>query len=532
MVSTQNELATHVGLNILKRGGNAIDAAVAVGFALAVTLPRAGNLGGGGFMLIYLASKKKVLAIDYREKAPLKASLTMFLNEQKEVDPKKSRRSYLAVGVPGTVAGLTMALKKYGTMSLKDVIRPAIKLARFGFSVDYDFEQSLRSSSNEMRKYPASKAIFFKKNGKTYQKGETFKQKSLASTLTRISRKGAFAFYEGLIAHLIVLDMKRNGGLIRLNDLKHYRPIIRKPVSGNYRNYLIFSMPPPSSGGVHLIQMLNILEGYDLTSMKHNSAKSIHLLSEVMKRAYADRFRYLGDSDFVSVPVKTLISKKYATRLRTKLNLTRATPSKLIFSSNLSLPQESRETTHFSVVDKYGNAVSNTYTLNFSYGMKAVVPGTGILLNNEMDDFTAKVNTKNAYGLRGGEKNIIEPEKRMLSSMTPTIVLKEGRFFLATGSPGGSRIITTVLQIIVNLIDYKMNIAEATHATRIHHQWFPDILMCEKNLSFDTREILQRKGHKIRSSYGMGSVQSILFKNNFLQGSSDLRKPGALTVGY
>ena len=322
-------------------------------------------------------------------------------------------------------------------MSLKDVIRPAIKLARFGFSVDYDFEQSLRSSSNEMRKYPASKAIFFKKNGKTYQKGETFKQKSLASTLTRISREGAFAFYEGLIAHLIVLDMKRNGGLIRLNDLKHYRPIIRKPVSGNYRDYLIFSMPPPSSGGVHLIQMLNILEGYDLTSMKHNSAKSIHLLSEVMKRAYADRFRYLGDSDFVSVPVKTLISKKYATRLRTKLNLTRATPSKLIFSSNLSLPQESRETTHFSVVDKYGNAVSNTYTLNFSYGMKAVVPGTGILLNNEMDDFTAKVNTKNAYGLRGGEKNVIAPEKRMLSSMTPTIVLKEGRFFFSNGFSRG-----------------------------------------------------------------------------------------------
>ncbi len=532
MVSTQNKLATYVGLNILKKGGNAIDAAVGVGFALAVTLPRAGNLGGGGFMLVYLASKKKVITIDYREKAPLKATRDMFLDKKGKPDSVKSRHSYSAVGVPGTVAGLTLALKKYGTMSLKEVIKPAIQLAKFGFPVDYDLAQSLRSVSKEMKKYPASRAIFFKKNGKPYSKGEILVQKSLASTLTKISKKGAFAFYEGLIAHLILLNMRQNGGLISLEDLKYYQPIIRKAVSGNYRGYEVFSMPPPSSGGIHLIQMLNILEGYDLASMKHNSAKSIHLLSEVMKRAYADRFKYLGDSDFVQVPMKELISKKYAEKLRLKINLNQITPSKVVFPGKPHQLNEGRETTHFSIVDRYGNAVSNTYTLNFSYGMKAVVRGTGILLNNQMDDFTAKVNAANAYGLIGGDKNSIEPQKRMLSSMSPTIVLKNGSFFLATGSPGGSRIITTVLQILLNVIDHNMNIAEATYATRVHHQWFPDILMFEKNSSFDTMEILRQKGHSIKIIHGMGSSQSILRNNNFLQGSSDLRKPGALTLGY
>ena len=532
MVSTQNALATRVGLEILKKGGNAVDAAVGVGFALAVTLPRAGNLGGGGFMLIHLAALKKTIAIDYREKAPLKATRDMFLNEKGEADPQSSRSGYLAVGVPGTVAGLTLALEKYGSMSLKEVMRPAIRLARFGFLVDYDLAQSLRMAKKEMQKYPASMSVFFKKGGRPYRRGERLRQKALASSLTRISQKGAYAFYEGLIAKLIVLDMKKHGGLIGLQDLKKYRPVIREPVSGFYRGHEVLSMPPPSSGGVHLIQMLNILENYDIRSMGHNSVRSIHLLSEVMKRAYADRFQYLGDTDFVRVPVKKLISKEYANRLRSKLHLQRATPSKLVFPGKPQEAGEGRETTHFTVADQYGNAVSNTYTLNFSYGMKAVVRGTGILLNNEMDDFTAKMNSVNAYGLRGGEKNLIAPEKRMLSSMSPTIVLKKGRFYLATGSPGGSRIITTVLQVLLNIIDHKMNVAEATYAARIHHQWFPDLLMFEKSLSVDTRELLKKKGHKLRMVWGMGSTQSILRQNGLFRGASDPRKPGALTVGH
>ena len=532
MVSTQNDLATHVGLNILKKGGNAVDAAVAVGFALAVTLPRAGNLGGGGFMLIHLASSKKTICIDYREKAPLRASRDMFLDENGEADPRKSRYGYLAVGVPGTVAGLTLALKKYGSMSLKEVMKPAIRLAGFGFIVNYDLEQSLIASKKEMQKYPATMAVFFKKNGQPYQKGERLRQKALASSLMKISREGASVFYTGSIADLIVSDMKKHGGLIGHQDLKIYDPVIRKPVSGFYRGHQVLSMPPPSSGGVHLIQMLNILEKYDLGSMQHNSARSIHLLSEVMKRAYADRFQYLGDTDFVSVPVAKLISKKYADVLRSEIHLTRATPSKLVFPGKPHQIKESRETTHFTVVDQYGNAVSNTYTLNFSYGMKAVVKGTGILLNNEMDDFTAKANSTNAYALMGGKKNMIAPKKRMLSSMSPTIVLKKGRFFLATGSPGGSRIITTVLQILLNVIDHKMNIAEATYAARVHHQWFPDLLMFEKNLNYDTRELLKKKGHKIKMVPGMGSTQSILRKNGFFWGASDPRKPSSLTAGY
>ena len=535
MVSTQNRLASKIGLSILKKGGNAVDAAVAVGFSLAVTLPRAGNLGGGGFMLIYSAKDKNVIAIDYRETAPLRAHQDMFLDEDGKAVPEKSRSSYLAVGVPGTVAGLELALKKYGSMSMKEVIQPAIKLAERGFKVDYDLEHSLLAAKKSMQKYPASMKIFFKRSASPYRAGETLIQKDLAWSLRKIAQNGSYAFYRGIIANLITLDMKNHGGWITLKDLENYRPVIRKPVQGSYRGYNIFSMPPPSSGGIHLIQMLNLLEKYDIASLGSHSANTIHLMSEAMKLAYADRFRYLGDSDFVDVPVRELISKKYSDLLRNKINPEYVSPSKTISPGDLSRIRkmnETNETTHFSIVDRFGNAVSNTYTLNFSYGMKAVVKGTGILLNNQMDDFTAKVNEYNAYGLRGGKKNMIEPQKRMLSSMSPTILLKDSKFFLATGSPGGSRIITTVLQIILNITDHKMNIAESSIAPRIHHQWFPDILLLEKGISIDTIQNLKKKGHKIKISFGMGSTQSIMKKNGLLFGFSDTRKPGALTIGY
>ena len=535
MVSTQNAIASKVGLNVLKKGGNAIDAAVAVGFALAVVLPRAGNLGGGGFMLIYSAKDKNVTAIDYREKAPLLAHQDMFLDENGRPVPEKSRSSYLAIGVPGTVAGLELALKKFGSISLQELIQPVIRLAEDGFKIDYDLEYSLLAAKDAMKKYPASMKIFFKKDKSHYKAGDKLIQKNLAWSLKKIARKGSYAFYRGIIANLIVLDMKKHGGLITLRDLQNYKPIIREPVQGVYKGHRIFSMPPPSSGGVHLIQMLNILEKYDIFSLGLNSAKTIHLMSEAMKVAYADRFKHLGDSDFAHVPVGRLISKEYADILRRKINLEYASPSKSVYPGDpnqVKKTSEATETTHFSIVDRWGNAVSNTYTLNFSYGMKAVAKGTGILLNNQMDDFTVKINEQNAYGLLGGEKNIIEPEKRMLSSMSPTIVLRDSEFFLATGSPGGSRIITTVLQIVLNVIDHKMNIAEGSMAPRIHHQWFPDILFMEKGISPDTIQILEHKGYTIKISRGMGSTQSIMKKNSLLFGFSDTRKPGALTMGY
>ncbi len=532
MVATQDQLATRVGLEILKKGGNAIDSAVAIGFALAVTLPRAGNLGGGGFMIIYLKSKRKMIAIDYREKAPLMAKARMFLDKNEEVNRFLKRESYLAIGVPGTVAGLELVLKKYGTMSLKKVIQPAIDLALKGFVVSHDFYHSIKAVSSKMKKFPASRKVFFKPNGSLYRPGETFKQKDLAFTLKKIAKQGKYAFYRGSIAKLIVKSMQKNGGIIDLKDLRLYRAKIRKPVAGVFRDHLIYSMPPPSSGGVHLIQMLNLLEKYPLRKYGHNSSKSIHLMAEAMKLAYADRSKFLGDPDFSGIPVKELTSKKYADHLRKKMDLYSATPSKNIFPGTPRFIYEGNETTHFSVVDAYGNAVSNTYTLNFSYGIKAVVEGTGILLNNQMDDFSAKPDTPNAYGLIGGHKNAIEPEKRMLSSMSPTMVFKDKKLFLVTGTPGGSRIITTVLQILLNTIEHEMNIAEAAYSPRIHHQWLPDILYIEKGINLDTITLLKQKGYKIEETYGMGSTQNILLDKGFLFGVSDPRKPGALTLGY
>lgn len=531
MVSSQEKLATEAGLKVLKEGGNAIDAAVTVGFALAVTLPRAGNIGGGGFMMIHLAENNDNIALDYREKAPLQATADMFLNEKGEVDNQKARFSHLAVGIPGTVAGLTFALEKYGTISLQRALQPAIQLAENGFPVTEDFYDSLIFSSAFLSQNPSSREIFLPNNNPP-PVGTIFKQPLLANSLKLIAREGKKAFYQGEIAQNIVKDMKANNGLITLEDLANYQPKIRKPIEGKYQGYQIYSMPPPSSGGVHLIQMLNILKGFDLPSFGHNTAKTIHIMAETMKLTYADRSKYLGDHDFVHVPINSLISQKYSDFLRQEINLNRATPSQEISQNNPLKFSESHETTHYSVIDKYGNAVANTYTLNFSYGGGITVPNTGILLNNQMDDFSAKTGVANAYGLTGGEFNAIAPEKRMLSSMTPTIIMKDDQVFLVTGSPGGSRIITTVLQIIVNVIDFKMNIAEATVSPRFHHQWLPDTLFLEKGINQDTQKLLTEKGHNLSNSRAIGSTQSIMKIDNTLYGFSDTRRRESLTAGF
>ena len=532
MVASQERYATEAGLAVLKEGGNAVDAAVTVGFTLAVTLPEAGNIGGGGFMLVHMAKDNQTLAIDYREKAPKAATRNMFLNANGEVDLKKSRFSYLAVGVPGTVAGLTMALEKYGTISLERALKPAIDLAEKGFPVSEGLHNSLIATKAQMQASPASMAIFYKPGGVAYEVGEMLVQKDLAKSLRLIAKDGAKAFYQGVIASAIVADMQANGGLITKEDLAAYQPVIRQPIRGTYRGYEIASMPLPSSGGVHLVQMLNVLEGFSVRELGHNTAQTIHLMAESMKLAYADRSKFLGDSDFVPVPVAGLTSKSYANDLRRKININRATQSLEIAPGNPNKFSESTNTTHYSVMDKYGNAVANTYTLNLAYGTSLTAAGTGILLNNEMDDFSAKPGVPNAFGLVGGEFNAIEPEKRMLSSMTPTIVMKDGKPYLVTGSPGGSQIITSVLQVIMNVIDHNMNITAATNAIRVHHQWLPDELRVEQGLNGDTRRLLTEKGHKIAVKDAMGSTQSIMRVGNSFQGASDPRRLGALTLGY
>ena len=482
MVASQHPLATQVGVEILKQGGNAVDAAVAVGFALAVVLPRAGNIGGGGFMIVHDAKRKETKAINYREKAPLKATPNMFLDENGEVDKVRSKYHHQTVGVPGTVAGFALALEKYGTMPISKVVQPAIKLAKEGFPITWDLARVLEVYQKTMKDWPSSMEIFYKPGGSLYRAGELLVQSDLAWSLEQIAKDGAAAFYEGAIADKIVTDMRANGGLITKKDLKKYTAIEVEPVWGTYKNYKVASMPPPSSGGIHLIQMLNILEAYDLKGIGSNTAQTIHLMTEAMKRAYADRSKHLGDPDFYDVPTNELVAKGYAEFLREGINEEKATPSSEIAPGN-PVNYESEETTHFSVVDKDGNVVSNTYTLNFSFGTGIVADGTGILLNNEMADFLHKLGEPNAFGLIEGEANKVEPEKRMLSAMTPTIVFENDTPYLVTGSPGGSRIITSVLQVILNTLEHEMNVAEATHTTRIHHQWQPDVLYIEENLN-------------------------------------------------
>ena len=531
MVVSEEKYATEAGLEVLKEGGNAVDAAVTVGFVLAVTFPRAGNLGGGGFMLVRMAETGEVVAIDYREKAPMAVTAETFLDKDGSVDTEKSRYSVLSAGVPGTVAGLALALEKYGTIPLERAIRPALELAENGFPVSEGLAASLDDAKSRMEKQPESMRVFFKEGGTPYAPGEVLVQKDLAETLRLISEDGPEAFYEGEIAVKIARFMKESGGLITEKDLEEYSAALREPVHGTYRGYEIFSMPPPSSGGVHLIEMLNVLEGFPLGEYGHNTAKTINLMAEAMKFAYADRSEHLGDPDFKKVPVAELTSKKYAENLRKRISPGRVTPSVLIKPGEMP-PGEGQNTTHFSVIDSGGNMVSNTYTLNFDYGSKITVPGTGILLNNEMDDFSMKPGEPNAYGLLGGQANAPEPEKRMLSSMTPTIVLKDGAPFLATGSPGGSLIITTVLQVITNVIDFGMNISEATNSPRVHHQWLPDKLRVEKGISEDTLRLLKERGYSIDTGNTMGSAQSIMKKGGFLYGASDPRRPGGLAEGY
>lgn len=531
MVVSQEAYASRIGLQILQQGGNAVDAAVAVGFGLAVTLPRAGNLGGGGFMMVHMARENKTVAIDYREMAPARAQRDMYLDEQGNADPRLSQFHGLSVGVPGTVMGLELALNEYGTMTLAQVMAPAIELAEKGFVVSPGLARSLSSLKKRLAGWPSTREIFYKKNGVTYKPGERLVQLDLAQSLKIIAAEGSKGFYHGALAEKIAAAVVEAGGVMTIEDLANYSAVIRKPVTGSYRGYEIASMPPPSSGGTHIIEILNIMEGYPVTELGHNSAATIHLMAEAMKRAYADRSKYLGDPDFVTVPTTALTDKSYASHLRQTIDQNRATPSKSL-SPGQPAPYESNETTHYSVVDKWGNVVSNTYTLNFSYGSGLVARGTGILLNNEMDDFSAKPGVPNGYGLIGGDSNAVAAGKRPLSSMSPTIVFKDGKPFLVTGSPGGSRIITSTLQVIMNVIDHGMNIAEATNSTRIHHQWFPDQLRVEKSLNPDTIRLLRDKGQNVVVKTSMGSTQSIMITDEGLFGAADPRLRGALVAGY
>jgi len=531
MVATQEALASDIGLKILKDGGNAVDAAVAVGFALAVTLPRAGNIGGGGFMMVYDAKQGKTVALDYREKAPSSASRDMYLDKDGNAISDLSRYHGLAVGVPGTVAGLLKALEDHGTMSRGQVMASAIALAENGIEVTAGLSESLEALSDRLQKWPSTKKIFFKPDGSAYQPGELLRQPELAKSLKLIAAKGSDGFYKGETARKLVKAVNEAGGNMSLQDLANYRAIARVPVKGDYRGYEIVSMPPPSSGGIHIVQILNILEGYPLKDYGQNSAQTIHLMSEAMQLAYADRAEYLGDTDFIDVPASGLTSQAYADKLRSLINPNKATPAATIKANN-PLPYESDQTTHFSIVDKDGNAVANTYTLNFSYGTGLVAEGTGILLNNEMDDFSAKPGVPNGYGLIGGDANAVEANKRPLSSMSPTLVFKDSKPYIVTGSPGGSRIITTVTQVISNVIDHDMNIAEATHAPRIHDQWLPDEIRIEKALNVDTIKKLESMGHKVSPQAAMGSTQSIMITPNGVYGSSDPRIVDAAVVGY
>tara|TARA_R110002033_G_scaffold169716_1_gene210857 strand:+ start:2519 stop:4321 length:1803 start_codon:yes stop_codon:yes gene_type:complete len=531
MVSSQEALASKIGVDILKQGGNAVDAAVAVAYALAVTLPRAGNVGGGGFMLVHLAEQHKTIAIDYRETAPAKAHKDIFLDEQGNAVDKLSREHGLAVGVPGTVMGMELALTKYGTMSMEQVIKPAIKLAKDGILVTSDLSNSLAGLKSRITQWPSSAEVFYHADGSNYQVNELFKQPELAQSLSLIAEKGSKGFYQGETAEKIVSAVQNAGGVMSLNDLANYKVIERQPVRGQYRGYEVVSMPPPSSGGIHIIEMLNVLEQFPIDKLGHNTADTLHLMAETMKYAYADRSKFLGDPDFVDVPVKQLISKEYAKSIASKISINKTTPSSEILPGKLA-PYESDQTTHFSVIDKWGNAVANTYTLNFSYGSGLVAKGTGILLNNEMDDFSVKPGTPNGYGLIGGEANSVQGNKRPLSSMSPTIVMKDGKPFIVTGSPGGSRIINITLQIIMNVIDHNLNIAEATAAARIHHQWLPDFIWVEHTLNKDTISLLEAKGHKVKIQESIGSTQSIMMTEQGLFGASDPRRAGSAAIGY
>jgi gamma-glutamyltranspeptidase / glutathione hydrolase len=536
MVVSQERRATEIGLDVLARGGNAVDAAVAVGFALAVTLPKAGNIGGGGFMVVHLADRNEDVAIDYREAAPAAARSDIFLGPEGQADPKKSRDTGLGVGVPGTVAGLSLALGQYGSgkFGLADLIVPAVRLARAGIPVENDLFDSLLLAQPRLAQWPSTVPIFLKADGAPPAQGDMLVQTDLADTLEAIARDGPRAFYLGPTADKIVAAVRGAGGVMVRSDLERYSPMVRMPVRGTYRGYDIVAMPPPSSGGIHLIEMLNIIEGYPSTAVSNGSVAALHLQIEAMKLAYADRAAYLGDSDRVDVPQDWLISKEHAAELRKLIDPAHAQGARAL-RPDIPVPATptpgSGNTTHFSVIDAAGNAVANTYTLNFNYGLGLVAAGTGIMLNNELDDFAAKPGVPNAFGLVGGAANAPGPEKRPLSSMTPTIVLKDGRPVLVTGAPGGSRIITTVLQVVVNALDGRKPIGDAVAAPRLHHQWFPDEVVVERGFPADKVEALTALGHSVKQGPLFGSAHSIETIPQGLAGAADLRARGSFAAG-
>lgn len=536
IVASTNEVASQIGVDIMKRGGNAVDAAIAVAFALAVTHPAAGNLGGGGFMMVRLKNGKTT-AIDYREMAPAAATRNIYLDKNGNLIEGEggSLVGYRAAGVPGTVRGMELAFKKYGSgkLSWAQLIEPARRLAN-GFTVTYELARSLRGNNDYLSQYAETKRIYLN-GGKFYAEGDIFRQPDLAATFMRLQTSGPNEFYEGQTARLIVDDVKLHKGLITMEDMRGYVAKERQPLRAKYRGFEVISMPPPSSGGAVLIEMLNILEGYQLNKFDAASSERYHLMTEAMRRAFADRAEFMGDSDFVKVPVAGLIDKSYAEKLRTSISPEKASTSVEV-SAGQPVGYESEETTHFTVVDAEGNAVANTYTLNNSYGSAAVAKGTGIILNDEMDDFAAKPGTPNMYGLIQGERNAVAPHKRPLSAMTPTFVLrKDGSLWFTVGSPGGPTIINTALCVITNVVDYDMNIQQALDFPRIHHQWLPDELVFEPyGLSGDTQKVLAAMGHKLAKPRYLGDAEAIMIeeKTGVRLGATDPRRSDGAAIGY
>ena len=526
MVVTAEQHATDAGVAVLEAGGNAVDAAVAVGFALAVTHPSAGNIGGGGFMLVRFADGRSTF-IDFRERAPQKASRNMYLDASGKATAD-SVVGYRAAGVPGSVRGFEYASKKYGRKPWADVVAPAAALAEKGFPISYGFANSLRGSAELLGRFPESKRIFLR-DGKPYEAGETFVQPELARTLQRIREQGARDFYEGETARLLAADMERHGGLVTLADLRDYAVVERQALTGSYRGYDIITAPPPSSGGPGILQMLGVLEGSGYEKSGAGSAAELHYLAETMRRYFADRAASMGDPDFVKVPLAGLLDPAYIAQLRKSIDPEHATPSSQIHGKRLGA--ESSETTHYSIVDAEGNAVAVTYTLNFGYGDGVTAPGLGFLLNDEMDDFAAKPGEPNAFGLVQGEANAIQPRKRPLSSMTPTIVTRGGKLDLVLGTPGGPTIINSVLQVLVNVVDFGMNVQDAVDWPRIHHQWLPDQLVMERGFSPDTIALLRARGHQVKIVGGIGEMAAIQARDGWLEGAADPRTEGA-AKGY
>lgn len=542
MVVSVDKFASQVGIDILKKGGNAVDAAVAVGFALAVTFPAAGNIGGGGFMILRFPETGESVAVDFREMAPGLATPDMYLDDNGEIERSKSVVGHLAVGIPGTVKGFDLALRTYGRLTWKEVIEPAIRLANEGFVLEEGRASSfnsLKRSASANRRSEDSKSdaefikVFSKPDGTDFEEGDIFVQKELAESLKQIAEDGPDAFYKGKIADLIAKDMEKHGGLITNEDLANYKAHIRKPLKGNYRGFEIVSMPSPSSGGTVLIEMLNVLEGFELGTMKRYAPQTLHLIAEAMKLAFLDRARHLGDGDFVKLPVERLISKEYADSVRKKIRLEQAVPSEELGEDILTLEKGS-DTTHYSVIDKDGLAVATTYTLNNGFGARVVAEGTGILLNDEMDDFNSKPGYTNDRGSIGTDANLIKPYKRMLSSMTPTILVKDGKTFMITGSPGGRTIINTVLNVIINVIDFNMTIQDAVAAARMDHEWMPDRLSIEEFVvSKRLKRALEAMGHTLRTIGRQGDAHSILIdpESGLFIGAADQRSQGS-AIGY